>query len=210
MTDREQRHTIVERRTGFVRPVCVLLAFCACLLVLPVATAGADVMKKYRTAYANKLDSYRNRMDAENTFYNAWKVSVESHAQQMALALADPQAQDEIPKMEAMATLERSLLQEDVTKSRDKIYANVAAFKAKAVDWFKTKADKNRFKARLAIMKSGFSEIVSADADLMGALLDISTAQVGAAQDKVMKSGLTSLTAEDLFAKGLKQLHALE
>jgi hypothetical protein len=193
----------------FVGPLSVLLALLVCLLLLPAAPAGADVMKKHRTAYKTKLNTYRNKMDTENTSFNAWKAGVASHSQQMALMLADPQAWDKIPEMEAMATLERSLLQKDVKETRDKIYASIAAFRAKAVDWFKTPADKNRFKARLATMKSGFKEIFSADEDLMGALLDISTAQVGPADEKVMKAGMTSVTAEDLFAKGLKQLRAL-
>ena len=52
----------------------------------------------------------------------------------------------------------------DVAKqTRDKIYANIAAFKAKAVAWFKTTADKNRFKARLTTMRSGFKQMYSAD-----------------------------------------------
>jgi hypothetical protein len=193
----------------FVSPVCALLALLVCLLLLPAAPAGADVMKKYRTAYKNKLNTYRTKMDAENTYFSAWKVSVASHSQQMALVLADPEAWDKIPEMEAAATLERSMLQKDVKETRDKLYANIAAFRAKAVKWFRTTADKNRFKLRLATMKSGFKEIFLAGEDLMGALLNISTAQVGPADEKVMKAGMTSVTAEDLFARGLKQLRAL-
>jgi len=182
------------------------------MLLIPTATADADVTKKYRTAYKTRLSGYVNKMDAEMDFHRTWRISVESHAQQMALILADPDpsAHDLIPQLEAMATLERSLLRDTVTKTRDKLYANIASFKAKAVDWFKTTADKNRFKSRVAKMKSSFVEVFAADAELMAALFDISTAQVGSANENVMKSQASAMAAEDQFNAAMKLLRALQ
>jgi hypothetical protein len=194
-----------------VRPAGVLLALLACLLAVP-AGAGADVMATHRAAYKSKLTYYRNQMDVESdTFYTAWKQAVESHGNIIAAALADPGQAEYVPQFEEAALSERSLLQDTVKTSRDKMYANIAAFRTKAVNWFRTKADKTRFKARLATMRGGFVQIFSADEDLMQALYLLGTnADVAGANDEVMSSGMTRATAEDQFATGLKQLRALQ
>ena len=82
-----------------------------------------------------------------------------------------------------VAVDQRSLLQDAAEETRDTVYANIAAFKAKAVDWFKTAADKNRFKSSLTTMRSGFEQMFSADEDLMSAFYclgvnaDVATAE---------------------------------
>ena len=63
-----------------VRTASVLFALMVCLLLVQAATANADVMKKYRGAYKNKLNYYRNQMDTENTFFTAWTQATESHS----------------------------------------------------------------------------------------------------------------------------------
>ena len=97
-----------------------------------------------------------------------------------------------MPQFEEQALSERAVLQEDVAKYRDKIYANIAAFKAKAVAWFKTRADRNRFKSSLTRMRGGFVQIFSADESLMKALYALGTnADVAGANNEIMAAGMT-------------------
>ena len=131
-----------------------------CLLLVQAAAANADVMKKYRGAYKNKLNYYRNQMDAENTCFTEWKHAAESTSYQLSVALADTDHPENIGIIKQVAVDQNQLLRDATKETRDKVYGNIAAFKAKAVAWFKTAADKSRFKARLTTMRSGFKQIV--------------------------------------------------
>jgi hypothetical protein len=207
----QHRQTTPAGRKRLVHTAAVLFALLVCLLLVQAAAANADVMKKYRGAYKNKLNYYRNQMDAENTFFTAWKQATESHSNIIATALADPEQAQFVPQFEETALSERAMLQEDVAKYRDKIYANIAAFKAKAAAWFKTKADRNRFKTSLTRMRGGFVQMFSADESLMKALYALGTnADVAGASNEIMAAGMTEATAEDLCEKGLDKLRALE
>jgi predicted NAD-dependent protein-ADP-ribosyltransferase YbiA (DUF1768 family) len=207
----QYRQTTRDGRMRLVRTTSILLAFMVCLLLVQAATANADVMKKYKAAYKSKLTYYQNQMDVENTVFSAWKQATESHSNIIATALADPEQAKYVPEFEQQALSERAMLQEDIAKYRDKTYANIAAFKAKAVGWFKTKADRNRFKARVAIMRGGFVQIFSADESLMKALYALGTnADVAGATNEIMAAGMAQAAAEDLFEKGLTQLRALQ
>jgi hypothetical protein len=207
--DNHQRTPRSSRRR--LRPTAILLGLLVCLLLLPAATANADVMAKYRTKYNNKLTYYRNQMDFESdSFYTATKQATESHSANIAAALADPEQEEYVPLLQQAALSDRSLLQATVAAYRTKMYANIAAFKATGVKWFKTKADKTRFKARLTTMRGGFVQIFAADEDLMQALYLLGTnADIGGAANHIMSGDMTRTTAEDLFAKGLRQLRAL-
>jgi len=182
-----------------------------CLLLLPAATANADVMAKYRTKYKNKLTYYRNQMDAESASFTAWKQAAESTGYQLGVALEDPDHPENIGIIKQVALDQRTLLQDATTQTRDKVYANIAAFKAKAVGWFRTKADKNRFRTRIATMRSGFKQQYTANEDLMSAFYYLGVnADVATATNEVTTAEMLSLTAEDQFEKGLKQLRALQ
>jgi hypothetical protein len=209
LRDRQQR--IRGLRPHGIRPTLVILGLLACLLLLPAATANADVMAKYRTKYKSKLTYYRNQMDREHTFFTAYKQAAESTSHQLGVALADTEHPENIGIIKQVAVDQRSLMQADAQKSRDRIYANIAAFKATAVKWFRTTADKNRFKTRLAILKSGFKQIFSADESLMSAFNYLGiNADVSTANNEIMAAGMTSVTAEDQFGKGLRLLRALQ
>ena len=150
-------------------------------------------------------------MDQEHDAFSAWKSACVSHSDIIAMAKNDPELQEQIPQLEQAALLERSLLQDAAAETRDAIYANIAAFKAKAAAWFKTKADRSRFKASLTRMRGGFVQMYSADESLMKALYALGTnADVAGAGNEIMAAGMTEATAEDLFEKGLSQLRALE
>ena len=126
-----------------------------CLLLVQAATANADVMKKYRAAYKSKLNYYRNQMDTEkDTFFTAWKQAAEStqlSAQRRPCRHRTPGEHRDRQVGRRRPT--HAAAGRDQDSTRDKIYANIAAFKAKAVSWFKTNADKNRFKARMVTMR---------------------------------------------------------
>jgi len=205
-----QRTTQGGRRHA--RPALFLMGLLVCLLLLPTATANADVMAKYRTKYKNKLTYYRNQMDFESdSFYTATKQATESHSANIAAALADPEQEEYVPLLQQAALHDRSLLQATVATYRSKMYANIAAFRASGVKWFKTRADKTRFKARLTTMRGGFVQIFSADEDLMQALYLLGTnADIAGAANEIMSGDMTKVTAEDQFDKGLKQLRALQ
>jgi hypothetical protein len=207
----QYRQTTRDGRMRLVRATSILLAFMVCLLLVQAATANADVMKKYKGAYKSKLAYYRNQMDSEDTFFTAWKLAAEAHSTRIGTALTDPEQQKYVPEYEQYALSDRSLLQTDVKTYRNKMYANIAAFKAQALDWFKSTRDKNRFKARVAIMRGGFVQIFSADEDLMEALYLLGTnADTGGANNEIMSAGMTATTADDLFDRGLKQLRDLQ
>jgi hypothetical protein len=194
-----------------LRPTVVFIGLLVCLLLLPAATANADVMAKYRTKYKNKLNSYERKMDPEYDFFSAWRSACEAHKTRIDTALKDPEQQKYVPEYEAYALSDRSLLQGTVAETRDAIYANIAAFKATGVKWFKSKADKARFKTRVATMRSGFVQMFSADESLMQSLYLLGTnADVAGATNEIMAAGMTRTTAEDRFEKGMKQLRALQ
>lgn len=209
MTDHEAFCEPRDGRTHIVRVSCAMLAVIACLMLVPAVTAGADVMPKYRTAYKAKLNKYRTLMDTENTFYNKWSESVASLSGLFAEALADPGQQQFLPQLEQSALSMRSELQDAVRQTRTRIYANIAAFRTTGVRWFRARADKTRFKDRLATMRSGFVEVFAADEDLMSALWSLSDADITRANAAITRSGFTATTARDLFARGLSRLRAL-
>ena len=194
------------------RTAAVLLALMVCLLLVQAAAANADVMAMHKAAYKSKLNYYRNQMDFEtDSFFTAWRQATEAHITRISTALADPEQAQYVPQYEQFALSDRSLLQQDVAKYRNKIYANIAAFKATAVDWFKARADKDRFKTRLAIMRGGFVQIFSADESLMKALAAIGiNADVGGANNELFAADATRITAETTFDKGWTQLRALQ
>jgi hypothetical protein len=199
-------------RRGLTRPSLILFGLLVCLLFIPAATANADVMAKYRSKYKNKLTYYRNMMDGySDTNFVAWKQAVESTSNQLAIALADPEHPENIQILKQSAVDQRSLMQDSVTQMRDQVYADIAKFKAKAVDWFAKKADKTSFKARLTTMRGGFASIFSADESLMKAfgLLGIN-ADIGGCANEVMGAEMTRTTADTTFDKGWKQLLALD
>ncbi len=149
-------------------------------------------------------------MSVETTFFTAYKQAAESTSHQLSVALADPEHPENIGIINQVALDQRSMMQADAQKSRDSISANIAAFRATGVKWFKTTADKNRFKTRLATLKSGFSQMSSADESLMSAFYYLGVnADVSTASNEIMAAGMTSVTAEDRFEKGLRQLRAL-
>jgi hypothetical protein len=198
-------------RRGVGRPTLFLLGLLVCMLFVPAAAANANVKSRYRAGYKSKLTSYERKMDKEYDFFSAWNSATQSHRDIIQVALNDPELQQQIPQLESAALDERALLRDALAQSRTAIYANIAAFKATAVDWFKTTADKSRVKARLATMKSGFTQIFSADESFMNALSALGmSADVGTATNEIMAAGLTRTTAEDQFEKGMTQLHALE
>jgi hypothetical protein len=205
-------HKVSARGRGrLARTATVLLALMVCLLLIQAAAANADVMKKHRAAYKSKLTYYTRQMDVEFDFWSASRAATESHKDIIQMALADPELQKELPRLEEAALTERSLLRDAMGPVRTKMLANIAAFKAKAVSWFKTSADKNRFKARLAIMRGGFVTIYSADEDLLNALYALGmNADVATATQDIAQSGVDQGTADDLFEKGMKQLRALQ
>jgi hypothetical protein len=212
VTVRDRQQRILGLRPRRLRPAMLLLGLLVCLLLLPTATANADVMAKYRTKYKNKLTYYRNMMDGySDTNFVAWKQAVESTSNQLTIALADPEHPENIQIVKQSALDQRSLLQDSVKEMRDKMYANIAAFKARAVDWFRTRADKNRFKARLTMMRGGFTTLFSADEGLMKAFYGLGmNADVGGCANEVMGAEMTRTTAETTFDKGWRQLLALE
>jgi hypothetical protein len=207
----QYRQCVRGGRMRLVRTTSILFALLVCLLLVQAATASADVMQKHRAAYKSKLTYYRNKMDAENTFYLASRLATEATSGDIASAVANTEHPENVKIVEQLALDQRSLLQDATAKSRDKIYANIAAFKAKALDWFKSKSDKKRFKASVAIMRGGFVQIFSADEDLMEALYLLGTnADTGGANNEIMSAGMTATTADDLFDRGLKQLRDLQ
>jgi hypothetical protein len=94
---------------------------------------------------------------------------------------------------------------------RDNTYADIAKFRAKAVNWFVTKADKNRFKARLATLRGGFTTLFSANESLMAAFYCLGmNADVSGCANEVMAAEMTRTAAETTFDKGWRQLRALQ
>jgi hypothetical protein len=183
----------------------------ACLLLLPAATANADVMAKYRTKYRSKLASYVRKMDMEYDFHSAWRSACDAHKDRIATALADPEQQQYVPEYEQYALSDRSLLQGSVAETRAAIYANISAFRTTAVRWFRTSSDKARFKARLATMRGGFVQVFSADESLMQSLYLLGTnADVGGATNEIMAADMTRTTAENQFERGMRLLRALQ
>jgi hypothetical protein len=197
-------------RRHLTRHSLFLLGLLACLLFIPAATANANVMAKYRAKYNNKLTYYRNLMDSESdTFYVSWKQATEQTVVDLTAALADHP--ENVPIVEQMALNERDLLRDATAVMRDKTCASIAAFKAKAVDWFAGKADKTRFKARLATMRGGFVSIFSADESLMKALGLVGiNADIGSANNEIIAADMTRATADTTFDKGWRQLLALQ
>lgn len=199
-------------RRGLGRPSLFLLGLLVCLLFIPAASANADVMAKYRYRYKTKLTYYRNMMDGDSdTFYVTWKQAVESTSNQLAIALADPDHPENVALIKQSALDQRTLLQDAVVVMRDTTYADIAKFKAKAVNWFARKADRTRFKARLATMRAGFGGLFSAHESLMNAYYALGmNADIGGCANEVMAADMTRTTAETTFDKGLTQLRALQ
>ena len=118
MDQRGCGRTVSTSRKHLARPAVVLLALLACLLLIPVATANASVMAKYRAKYKNKLHSLENKMDKEYDFYSASRAASQSHTDIIAMAKNDPELAKQIPQLEVAALQERSLLQEAITETR--------------------------------------------------------------------------------------------
>jgi hypothetical protein len=182
------------------------------LLLLAPATANADVMAKYRTKYKTKLSNYRAMMDAfSDNPYLGWKQEVEVTSIDLDDALKDPDHPENVELIKQSALGQRELLQGQVVIMRDKVYADIARFKAKAVDWFAKKADRNRFKTRLATLRAGFTTLFSAYEDLMKAYYALGmNADISGCANEVMAAEMTRVTAEDQFDRGWRQLLALQ
>jgi hypothetical protein len=211
MLARVRRQPGSGRGARLARPALLIMTLLVLLLLVP-ATANADVMAKYRTKYKNKLSNYRAMMDAfSDNPYLGWKQDVEVTSIDLDDALKDPDHPENVALIKQSALDQRTLLQGQVVIMRDKVYEDIARFKAKAVNWFAKKADRNRFKARLATLRAGFTTLFSAYEDLMGAFycLGVNADLAGCAQ-KVMAAEVTRTEAEDTFAKGWKQLRALQ
>jgi hypothetical protein len=199
-------------RRSLTRPSLFLLGLLVCLLFIPAATANAHVTGKYRYRYKTKLTYYRNMMDGySDTNYVDWKHEVESLSNQITIALKDPEHPENVKLLEQSALDMRTILQNSVVVMRDNTVADIAKFKAKAVDWFAKKADRNRFKAMLATLRGGFTTLFSADEGLMKALSCLGmNADVGGCANEVMAADMERTTAETSFDKGWKQLLALQ
>lgn len=211
MIDHGYRDHRGDRWVRLARPICTALAFCICILLIPAATAGADVMKKHRTPYKTKLNYYRVQMDEEHDFYRGSRIAVEQHIHSIGTAVADPELQAGVPILEEAALVGRTNLLQDLRVSRDKMYANIAAFRSEGVKWFRTAKDKRRFKTRLVILRSGFVRIYEADVELANALLSLGTnADIAAAKASVLDAQVDVLAAEGLFTRGLRLLRALQ
>jgi hypothetical protein len=210
MSTHVRRQSGTGRGARLARPALFTMTLLVLLLLVP-ATANADVMAKYRTKYKNKLNSYERKMDLEYDFYSTSTTACQSHTDTIQMALNDPDLQTQIPQLEQAALWERELLRDAISKSRTAIYANIAAFKATGVKWFKTKADKNRFKTRLTVMRSGFVQIFLADDCLLDCLSALGmSADVATAKDRLQTASYTRTNAEASFEKGMKQLRALQ
>jgi hypothetical protein len=206
-----RRHQEAGRGAGLALPALLTLTFLVLLLLVP-ATANADVMAKYRYRYKTKLTYYRNMMDGySDTNYVSWKHEVESLSNQITIALADPEHPENVKILEQSALDMRTTLQGQVVVMRDQLYADIAAFRARAVKWFARKADKTRFKARLTTMRGGFTTLFSADEGLMKAFYCLGmNADVGGCANEVMAADMERTTAETSFDRGWKQLLALQ
>lgn len=211
MGARIRRHSEAGRGTRLARPALLTMTFLVLLLLVP-ATANADVMAKYRYKYKTKLTYYRNMMDGySDTFYVAWRDAVESTSNQLAIALADPDHPENVALIKQSALDQRTLLQDAVVVMRDQTNADIAKFKAKAVNWFARRADRSRFKTRLATMRSGFTTLFSAHESLMNAFYALGmNADIGGCANETMAAEMTRTTAETTFDKGLTQLRALK
>ena len=77
--------------------------------------------------------------------------------------------------------------------------------------WFRTKADKNRFKSRLTTARAGVIQIYLADECLLDCLSALGmNADVDTARDHLQEAGWTRDNAREAFKKGIRQLHALQ
>jgi hypothetical protein len=136
---------------------------------------------------------------------------VESLSNQITIALEDSQHPENVKLLEQSALDMRTTLQDQVVVMRDQIYADIAKFKAKAVNWFVRKADRNRFKTRLATMRGGFTTLFFADESLVKAFSCLGMgADVSGCANEVMAADMTRTTAETSFDKGWTQLRALQ
>jgi hypothetical protein len=197
-------------RRSLTRPSLFLLGLLVCLLFIPAATANAHVIGKYRYRYKTKLTYYRNLMDGfSDTNYVSWKHEVELLSVDITAAQKDHP--EDVPMLEQSALDMRTTLQNSVVVMRDNMYADIAKFKAKAVNWFARKADKNRFKTRLATLRGGFTTFFSAYESLMAAFSDLGmNADVTACGQDVATGDITRALAETTFDKGWRQLLALQ
>jgi hypothetical protein len=211
MGARIRRHSGAGRGARLARPALLTMMLLVFLLLVP-ATASAHVTGKYRYRYKTKLTYYRNMMDGySDTNYVDWKQQVESLSNQIRIALEDQQHPENVKLLEQSALDQRTILQGGVVVMRDNTYADIAKFKAKAVDWFAKKADRNRFKAGLTTLRGGFTTLFSADEGLMKAFSCLGmNADVGGCANEVMAADMERTTAETSFDKGWKQLLALQ
>jgi hypothetical protein len=180
------------------------------VLLVPAATAHADVMKKYRTAYKNRLRQCDTRMNDAHAFYWSAKPAVENDIYSIDVLVNDPALQSQLPALQDIVIETRSTMLGELAPLRDKTYANIAAFRTKAVHWFVTTADRNRFKARLAKLRAGFKQSFEADMDLASALYLLATnADVSGARVSVLESVDRARGAEAALEAALIRLYAL-
>lgn len=204
----DHRQTTRGQRMRFIRPTCILLALLTCFLLIPAAAASANVMKKHRAAYKAKLNYYEKKMDGEIACFTLWRQSEEST--RVFIENAEKTDPNLFEAAKATALEQRTQLRKATMLDRDKTYADIAAFRAKAVKWFKKPTDKDRFKAGLATMRFNFVDIYSADEDLLLAFLYLSDAYYQTAADAVFRAGVKLIDVERFFPKSLKELRKLQ
>ncbi len=209
MSGRDHRRAAAGRRRRLVRRGVVLAGLLAVVSLVTAASADADVMARYRTAYKTRLTAFRFGMDSASGAFTQYKQQAEAASLQLRIALEDGDAAN-IETAKQVAMSERSLMQDQVRRQRDAIYADINRFRATAAAWFDSDADKQRFKTRLTSMRAGFKRLFSADETLMSAFWHLGVnADPASANVDIMEAPQTAKDAEKAFDKALKLLRAL-
>ena len=172
------------------------------LLNPPGASAGVDHAKKYRA----EVTAYGELIDDEYVWFDAWRVSTQSHINVLIAAKSDPEQWEHIPKIEEAAEVERSLLLQDLVNEKRIVLKGIDQFQKRGLEWITGKNDRKAFKGGVALLKSGFKEIFEATAAVKDALYHIIFADSASAQSKLDSAGPTVLAGQSMADVGVKQL----
>ncbi len=138
--------------------------------------------------WAHAYDYYEGRRKAEQAMYD-----------QLRWMLADPQAQDLIPGLEAAAARDRAAYQPVIAKQRDENYKDLKQFERKftASGCLTSARSRNIFKDAMRLLRASFQDIYKAHEKLFGVNLAIQTAQADLAGQYMSDADLEAATVEE-------------
>lgn len=133
--------------------------------------------KQLRAGFHQKL--WIDNLHHATTYYEGRRTAEQAMYDQLRWALADPEAWDLIPEIEAMAARDRAAYQPVVAKQRDEYNTQTKQFERKFMrsDCLTSAKSTNIFKDAVRYLRAGFKDIYKAHEKLFGVNLAIQTAQ---------------------------------